>query len=250
MIGRRPLGAPGKIDFQNFWDDLPCLADEDGIANADVPLPDEILIVQRGVRHRCSRQTDRPHNGLGSQHAGSSHLHHDVLHHGGLDLRRILVGCGPLGELGGIAQPFPLRQIVHLDDRAVDVADQLLPVFVDGQHFCVDFRNFGQLFVGDYFEFQAFQVFQRLGVSGEFHAFRKLDVENINVQSPLCRDFRVKLPQRPGGGVPGIGEQGLSQLLLMKVQLFKALFRHEDLAPDNEPGRRTGQGHGDGTDGF
>ena len=160
MVGRRPLGAPGKIDFQNFRDDLPCLADEDGIANADVPLPDEVLIVQRGVRHCRPRQTDRLHHRLGCQHAGSSHLHHNVLHHGGLDLRGILICRSPLGEFGGIAQPFPLRKIIHLDNRAVDIADQLLPVFVDGQHFCVNFRNFGQLFMGNYFEFQAFQVFQ------------------------------------------------------------------------------------------
>ena len=195
MIGRSSLGALGKIDLQNFRDDLPCLADENGIADADVPLPDEILIVQRGVCHRRARQTDRPHHRLGGQHAGPSHLHHDVLHHGGLDFRGILVGSSPLGELGGIAQPFPLRQIVHLDDRTVDIADQLFPVLVDGQHFCINFRNFGQLFVWNHLEFQVFQVFQRLGVSGKLHAIRKLDVENINVQSPLRRDFRVKLPQ-------------------------------------------------------
>ena len=250
MVGRRPLGAPGKIDLQNFRDDLPCLADEDGIANADVPLPDEVLIVQRGVRHRRSRQTDRPHHRFGGQHAGSSHLHHNVLHHGGLDLRRILIGRGPFGEFGGIAQPFPLRKIIHLDDRAVNVADQLFPVLVDGQHFCINFRNFGQLFVWNHLEFQVFQVFQRLGMSGKIHTLRKLDVENINVQSPLRRDFRVELPQRPGGGVPGIGEQGLSQFLLTLIQLFKALFRHKDLAPYNESGRCAGQGHGNGADGF
>ena len=250
MVGHRPLRALGKIDLQNFRNDLPCLANENGIADADVPLPDEILIVQRGVRHRRARQTDRPHNGLGGQHAGPSHLHHDVLHHGGLDLRGILICRSPLGELSGIAQPFPLRKIVHLDDRAVDIADQLFPVLVDGQHFCINFRNFGQLFVWNHLEFQVFQVFQRLGMSGKFHALRKLDVENINVQSPLRRDFRVELPQRPGGGVPGIGKQGLSQFLLTQIQLFKALFGHENLAPDDKPGGCAGQGHGDGADGF
>ena len=206
--------------------------------------------MQRGVRHRRARQTDRPHNGLGGQHAGPSHLHHDVLHHGWLDLRGILVGSSPLGELSGIAQPFPLRKIVHLDDRTVDIADQLFPVLVDGQHFCINFRNFGQLFVWNHLEFQVFQVFQRLGMSGKLHAIRKLDVENINVQSPLRRDFRVELPQRPGGGVSGVGEQRLSQLLLTQIQLFKALFGHENLAPDDKPGGCAGQGHGDGADGF
>ena len=32
-------------------------------------------------------------------------------------------------------------------------------------------------------------------MSGKLHAIRKLDVENINVQSPLRRDFGVELPQ-------------------------------------------------------
>ena len=102
----------------------------------------------------------------------------------------------------------------------------------------------------NHLEFQVFQVFQRLGVSGELHAFRKLDVENINVQSPLCRDFGVELPQRPGSGVSGVGEQRLSQFLLTQIQLFKALFRHKNLAPDDKPGGCAGQGHGDGADGF
>ena len=49
--------------------------------------------------------------------------------------------------------------------------------------------------MGNHLEFKPFQVFQRLGVSGKIHTLRKLDVENIDVQSPLRRDFRVKLPQ-------------------------------------------------------
>ena len=58
-------------------------------------------------------------------------MHHDVLDHGELLLRRVLEGHRPLGELGGGAQPLPVRQVVALDDRPVDVEGVVHPLLVD-----------------------------------------------------------------------------------------------------------------------
>ncbi len=82
------------------------------------------------------------------------------------------------------------------------------------------------------------------------HALGQLNVENIDIQATLRGNLRVKLPQRTGGGVSGVGKQGLSLFLLPGVQLFEALFRHKYLAADNEPGGGVFQRHGNGTDGF
>ena len=126
---RRPLC---KIDFQNFRNDLTRLANQHRVANADIPLGNEVLIVKCGVGNRRTRQTDGTHHSLGGQYAGTAHLHHDILHHRGFDLRRILVCHCPLGELGCCTQSLPLGKVVDLDDSAIDVAAQCLTVFVDG----------------------------------------------------------------------------------------------------------------------
>ena len=84
----------------------------------------------------------------------------------------------------------------------------------------------------------------------KFHALGKLHIENKDIQLPLCCDLGVELPQAAGGGVPGIGKEWLALGFPLLVELVEDGFRHEHLAPDDEPGRRIGDGHGDGADGF
>ncbi len=58
-------------------------------------------------------------------------------------------------------------------------------------------------------------------------------------QVPPGGDLGVELPQRPGGGVAGIGEQPLPGLALAAVQVGERFEGHEDLAPDlHDVGRR------------
>ena len=61
-----------------------------------------------GIGDGGTRQPDSPDHRLGRQYARTAHLDHNILHHRGLDLRRIFVGRCPPGELGGGTQPFPL----------------------------------------------------------------------------------------------------------------------------------------------
>ena len=250
MVRDGPFRALGEVHFQNFRDDLPCLANQHRVPYPDVPLGDEVLIMQRGVGDGGSRQAHGAYHRLGGQHAGAAHLDHDLLHHGGLDLRGVLIGRGPTGELCCGTQPLPLGKVVHLDHRAVNVADQLLPVFVDGIDLGVDFLGPGQAAVGNDLEFPLLQIVQRLTVAGEGDPVSQLNVENIDIQSPFCRDFRVQLAQRACGGVSGVGKERLALLLLAGVELLKAFLGHENLAPDDEPGRGVFNAHGDGTDGF
>ena len=206
--------------------------------------------MQRGVGHGGSGQTNRANHRLGGQNTGAPHLNHNILHHGVLDFRRVFVGHGPTGKFGRAAHPFPLRQAVHLDYRAVNVAGELIPVLVDGEHLLIDFANLTQRSVGNDLETQAFQKIQRFGVGPEFHALSQLDIKNQNIQSPSGRDFRIKLAKGTGSRVSGIGKQGLPLLFLPGVQLFKALFGHIYLAPDDQPGWSIFQRHWDGADGF
>ena len=94
------------------------------------------------------------------------------------------------------------------------------------------------------------QVVQRLGVGGELPPLGQLQVEHLDIQLPLGADLRVQLPQGAGGGVPGIGHQGLSLELPHAVDLLKHGAGHVDLAPDDEPGQLLRQRHGDGANGL
>ena len=242
--------AFGEIHFQNFRDDLPCLADQDGVTDTDIPLSDKILIVQRGVGHCGTGQTNRAHHSLGGQHTGTPHLYHNILHHRGLDLRRILVSGCPPGEFRSGTQALPQRQVIHLDNGAVDIADQLVPVLVDRCHFFINFPSLAQCFVGNNLKFMLFQILQCLCMGGKLLSLDQLDIENIDIQSPLGGHLRIQLPQRTGSGISGVGKQGLSLFLLPSIQLFKAFLRHEYLAPDDQSGRRILNGHGNGADGL
>ena len=248
---RLGIFRPFLLDhIQNFGDDLAGLADVDRIADANIPLSDKVLIMQGGIGDGGACQTDRTHHSLGSQDTGPAHLDDNVFHHGFLDFRGIFVGHGPAGEFGGGTHSLALGKVIDLDHSSVDVTGQFLPVFVDGEYIIVNFPDTLELLIGNHLEFQLLQVIQSFGMGGKLHSFCQLDVENQNIQSPLGGNLRVQLPQRTGGGISGVCEEGLPLLFLPGVELFETLLGHIHLTPDDQPGRGIFQGHGDGTDGF
>ena len=236
--------------LQNLRDDLPCLADLHRVTDGQTQRGDEILVVEGGIGDRCARQTDRTNHRLGGQHAGASHLNDDILHHGLLDLRGILVRRSPPGELGGRTQGSALLKVVDLDHRAVDIEGEALPGIVDLIDPGDDLLGIGIEFRPDNLEFAFLQVFQGLLMAGKFHALGHLDIENQDIQLAPGGDFGVELSQRACGGVPGIGKEGLALGFPLLVELMEDGFGHEHLAPDNEPGGGIGNGHGNGADGF
>ena len=207
-IGRRVRRTKGLVHLQNLGDDLSGLANFHGVADADVLLGDKVLVVEGGVGHRGPGQTDRRYHGLGRQHAGAAHLYHDIPDHGLLDLRRILKGRGPPGELGRAAQPLPGGQIVDLQNRAVDVEAVAVPVLADVGNPGLGLLGGGTEPVRDDLEPELPQIVQGFAVGLEGPALAELEVKDQNIQLAGSGDFRVQLPQGPGGGVAGIGERG------------------------------------------
>ena len=78
---------------------------------------------------------------------------------------------------------------------------------------------------------------------------RPLDVEHRDVQAAGGGHPGIQLAQGPGGGVPGVGEQGLPPALPLLVQGVEHLFGHIDLPPDDEPGGGVRDAQRDGPDG-
>ena len=240
----------GKVNFQNFRNDLTGFSNQDCITNADIPLRDKVLIVQRGIGHRSSRQPNRSNNRLRGQNTGATHLHHNILHHSGLDFRRIFVRSRPSGELCGGAKTLTLCKIIHFDHRAVNVAGKGFTGIVDVCNLCNNFIDIFQLLKRNYLEFEAFQINQGCLMTGKFDTFRQLDIENVNIQSTLGGNLGIQLPQRTGSRISGIGKEGLPFRFLTGIELLKALLRHKDFAANDQSGRRVFQIHGDRADGF
>ena len=106
-----------------------------------------------------------------------------------------------------------------------------------------------QTAVGDGLELLGGQIVDGLSVGGKLSSLCQLEVEYSDIQPPPGGDLGVQLPQGAGGGVAGIGHEGLSLDLPLAVQFFKDGAGHVHLAPDDEPGQLLRQGHGDGADG-
>ena len=236
-VGHGVIGPLFHHHGQYLRDDLPRLAHQHGIADADVLLGDKILVVEGGIGHRGAGQTHRLQHRLGGEHAGTTYLNHNIGKAGRLYLWGILVGGSPPGELGCGAQGLALGQIVHLDDRPVDVKGVVLPALPDGLHLLYRLLNGGTDDMGNHLKALVRQVVDSFSVAVEVLVFRPLDVEYRNVQPTLGGNLRVQLPQGPGGGVAGIGKQGLSPLLPFLVEGVEHLLGHIDLAPDNESSR-------------
>ena len=249
-IGLRPLRPFGEVHFQNFRDDLPGLADAHRVPHPDIQPGDKVLIVQCGVGDGGSRQTHGSDHGLGRQHARAAHLHHNVLHKGFLLLRRVFVGHSPPGKFGGGPQRLPGGQIIQLDDGAVYIARKFFPLLVDTGDLSVNFSSVGKAFVGNDLEAQGFEILQGLCMASEGLPLRQLDIEHQNIQLPFGGHLGILLPQGACRGVSGVGKGLLPVFLQGIIQSVEGLLGHEYLSPDNEPGRGTLQGHGNGADGL
>ena len=205
--------------------------------------------MQRGIGHSGACQPDGSHHSLGRQHTGAAHLNHNVLHQGFLFLWGVLIGPGPPGKFGGVAKPFPGGQVIQLDDGTVNVAAELLPLLVDADDLLGDFFGIRKELVGNDLEMEGFQIFQGFRMAGKGLALCQLDVKYQNIQLPLGGDLGVFLPQRAGGGVPGVGKGLLPVFLQCFIQCMEGFLGHEYLAPDDEPGGSPFQRHGNGADG-
>mgnify|MGYP003308350116 CR=1 FL=1 len=63
-------------------------------------------------------------------------------------------------------------------------------------------------------------------------ANRLLNIENEYVKLSFCSDFGIKLTQRAGSSISGIGHEGFTLLFTLCIQLLKGRAGHKHLASD------------------
>ena len=248
IVRYRAGGALVLHHLHDLRNDLPCLLDDNGIADTNILRRDEILIVQRGIGDRSTCQTNRLKDRLWSQDSRAANLYHDILQHRGLALRRVLIGHCPSGTFCGTAQHFTLRQAVQLDHRAVNIKGERHALVPQASDLIENILRALQRFVGDHFEMLIGQIVQCLRVGSERPALCQLQIKNGDVQPPGCGDFGVQLPQRAGSSIAGIGHQRFAFDFPLGVDLLEHAAGHIDLAPNDQMGQLLRQGHGDGAD--
>ena len=222
FIGRGVFAVAHHGD--DLRDDVAGLADDDRVADADILFGNEVLIVQRGAADRGAGKQRRPEHAGRRQNARAAHVDLDVEQRGFFFLRRVFIGDGPLGKLGGGAERFAHGEIVHLDYGAVNVERQRaadLPDAVDLRQRRVDVgagrieRHRG--------EAEGAQIIQRRSVCRERFATDLLHVEHKDVQLSCARDAAVLLPKGARRRVARILERLFALVFLLRRQ------REEDL---------------------
>ena len=235
MKRHRALRTLFAHDGENLWDDLPRLLHEHRVADAQVEIVDEVLIVQRGIRNGRPRQAHRLDDRLRREHARAPDLHDDVAHAALLFFRRVLIRHRPAREFRRAAEIPPLRKVVDLDDRAVDVKRERLAVVTDP----VDARAAGieclAAPVRHDRETQRRQIVECLRMGGKRAVAVILEVEDDDVELARRRDLRILLAHGARRSVARVCQQRLLKQLALGVELRKHVVRHIDLAAHDEP---------------
>lgn len=161
--------------------------------------------MERRAADRRTREKHRLENTGRRQNARAPDRNLDVEQRRRLFLGRVFVRLRPTRELRRAAERLALCKVIHLDNSAVnrvrkcaaqiaDLAD-LLDHRLHVARAAVDRRNC---------KAERTQPLECVKVRVHRLALDHLNVENIEVERALRRDFRVLLPQRAGGRVARI----------------------------------------------
>src|SRR5208283_3132129 len=233
------LGAGAQVGHrpEHLGDHVAGLAQDHHVADEDALALDLVRVVQGGPVYCRPAYPDRLHHGERSDPAGTPDVHPDIEQPSGDLLRRVLVGDSPPGRAAGRAELPLLRDLVHLHHHAVDLVRRVVPVLgvvidvlADPGHVGHDLVQAADrqapaaqplvpagLRVGRALQVPflpwSFRGADYAGFAGGaadaivvFVAFDAADAVHDGVQGAGRGDPGVLLPQRPGRGVPRVGE--------------------------------------------
>ncbi|MDH6188417.1 hypothetical protein M2168_001449 [Streptomyces sp. CZ24] len=132
-LGRHGEGALGAVaevgdGAEDLRDDVAGLAQDDGVADEDALGADHVLVVQGGELDLGAGHGDRLDLGVRGDAAGAADADADVDEAAVDLLGRVLPGDGPAGRAGGGAEAALEGDLVELDDDAVDLVLDGVPV--------------------------------------------------------------------------------------------------------------------------
>ena len=217
---------------------LPGLSYNDGVANADILIAYKVLVMQGGVSYGSSRKAHRLNDGFRGKNARSSHLDNNIRNLSHFLFWRIFKGDSPARRLCGAPEREPVRKAVNLDYGSVDIVIKFLSVLSNICNSILDPVKISIFPVRNGAEAKLFKKLKAFRVSFKAHFARSLHVEYHDVKPALSGNFRIKLAQRSGCGVPRIGKQRLFLRFSFRVELTENLFGHIYLAANDKVCRR------------
>jgi hypothetical protein len=214
--------------------------DAHDVAVPEVLAPELLAVVQRRARHGHAADDHRPQEGEGGEDPGAPHRDVDLVDACDLLARRELEGERSPGMVRRHAHARARRQIVDLDDDAVDLVVEVVALGHERVMVLEDLleRRHGANPGGD-LEAPLLQRLDPLRVGGDRRAVRHDDVVGEQVQVAAGRHGRVQLADRPGRRVARRGVGLLSALHEPSVEALEIRDVHHDLAAQREQrGRR------------
>ena len=188
-------------------------------------------VVESGHRDGGPRDRHRLHDAEGRDTTGAPHVDRDVQQLRGDLLRRVLPGDRPPRCARGGAELALYRDLIDLDDDAVQLVLGTLPVVAPVRHVLLDLLEGVQhLGVGGDRQPPPGEHLVGLALAGDVEALAGPDAVDDHPQRTRCGDPWVLLSQRPRGRVARVGEGRLAGLHLAGVQLGELLQRQEDLS--------------------
>ena len=122
-------GPLGFDDRDNLGNDVTRPLHDDRIADADAQAADLFLVVERGATNDDAADLDRIEDRGGIEAAGATDVDFDVADDGRLLDCGELIGGGPAWIVRDRAELRLQLDVVHLDDDAVDLEVEPIPLF-------------------------------------------------------------------------------------------------------------------------
>ena len=123
--GNRALRPQFFYNRKHFRDNFRRLVDHHRIPDAYIFFQNKIFVVKRRAAYGTAGQFHRFQHRRRGQHAGASHLDHNIFQLRPGLLRRIFIRNGPAGIFSRSAQQALLPHRVHLGHRAVRIVGQI-----------------------------------------------------------------------------------------------------------------------------
>ena len=237
---RAAFGPQRQHRSHDFGDHVAGLADHHRVAGAHVFHRHLVLVVQGGHANGGATDEHRLEHGERRRPTCAAHRHHDAAQQRGAFFRGKLVRDRPTRCPRGHTQPLALRDVVELDDHAVDLVVEIVTVILPMQAVCCHLVDGGERTdVVVHSEPEAGGELQHGDVARELRPtdhFAELIAEEREV--PTRCDRRILLTQAASGRVAWVDERLLPCGDGALVELFEARSGHVDLATHLDHRRR------------
>ncbi len=232
-LARRLVGTLDALD--HLGDNVAGALDAHLVPLAQVLLLHLAFVVQGGAADGHAADVDRVEQRHRRKDAAGADLDDDLLERCDLPLRLELPGDGPARRAMAGTQLAAQRQVVELDDDAVDFVGQFVALLTDLLAEIGDFvETRGPAVVRVGLQVPLLEGLQFVPVAVELFPLYLEDFIEEDVKGPAGDDLRFEPPQGSGTGIARVGEGVLAVLDPLPVQFLERLLRQEDFAAHGE----------------